>query len=410
MTEPGASAGPEVPSTPGARGRPARRPRLKPFLMLGLLLLAAVLLLLGALRATDVLAQGPAIDVRPLLRSMASFARGGQWAIVVFFIGLSVLLAIPPAWGRWRERRGRRKLTAWARASGWTVHPVGVHVPWIDRLPGRKYDAAWQVAVLVSGQHAGRPTSVALCSRTETGQSYAEGHHVSVTLVSLRTVFAVSMPHSYPSVKIVRRHLGSRAWHARASRGHIEPAGAEFARRFRVSTQDPESVRGLLGPALATTLDAGDARLLDLRGRDLIISWRGLANPVRMASGLDAICSVADLIELQRTAVAGDGPWPDVAAHSLPPPPGPEGRHPRERPTWPGGTKALVLGTLGLLICWVPIVGLPLPVLGLIFGIPNIGPPARGKAIGGIVASSIGLLVNFVVTLGVAIALVAPSS
>ena len=63
MTEPVPPAGPVVPSTPEDGDRATRQRRLKPFLMLGLLLLAAVLLLLGALSATDVLPWGPAIDL-----------------------------------------------------------------------------------------------------------------------------------------------------------------------------------------------------------------------------------------------------------------------------------------------------------------------------------------------------------
>jgi hypothetical protein len=406
-----------------------RRSALKRFLTLGLVLLAALLLLIVALRATDVVALGPAIDARPLLGSIASFVRGVQWSIVIFFLAISVLLAIPPAWARWQERRGRRELTAWARVRGWTVHPVGVEAAWTDRLPGRAQDGAWRVAVLVTGQHASRSTSVALCSRTESAQSYAEGHHITVTLVSLRTVLVVRMPRAFPSVRIVRRRLGSKVWHASRSPGSVEPSGAEFARRFRVSTQDPESV--WIGPALAPTLKAGDVRWLDLDGHDLVMSWRGLANPARIAAGLDAICSVADLVErppppverppppVERPPPPVERPPPPVAAHgrlpavavrSLPPPPAPEGQQRRMRPPWPGGRKALVLGTLGLLICWVPIVGLPLPVLGLVFGIPNIGPPARGKAILGIVISSMGLLINFVITYALAIVLVSPSS
>ena len=400
---------PEVPSTPGAGGRATRRLRLKRFLMLGLVLLAAVLLLLGAVRATDGFAQGPTIDARPLLRSMASFAGGGQWGLVVFFVGLSVLLALIPASGRLRERRGRRELSAWARSRDWTVR-ARLRSSWaITGLPGPQ-DGEWRVALLVSGRHANRPTSAALCSRKETGQSYAEGHSITVTLIYLRTVLAVRLPRAYPSLRIVRRHRGPKASRARPDPGYVELAGWELDRRFRVSTNKPESVRGLIGPALATTLETGDVRWLDLRGHDLMMSWRGPANPSRIAAGLDAICSVADLIEHRPAAVAGDAGLPKPMAYSLPPPPGREAQHPKMRPPWPGGKKALVLGALGLLICWVPIVGLQLPVLGLIFGIPNIGPPARGKAIGGIVVSSIGLLVNFVVTYGFAIALVAGSS
>jgi hypothetical protein len=397
----------------------SHRSALKRFLTLGLVLFAAVLLLVVALRATGVVALGPAIDGRPLLGSIASFVRGGQWSIFIIFLAISVLVsvlvAIPPTWARWRERRGRRALTAWARARGWTVHPVGVEASWTDRLPGRKQDGAWQVAVLVTGQHADRPISVALCSRTESAQSYAEGHSITVTLIYLRTVLVVHMPHAFPSVRIVRRRLGSKVWHASRSPGDVEPSGARFARRFRVSTQDPESV--WVGPALAPTIEAGDVRWLDLGGHDLVMSWRGLTNPARIAAGLDVICSVADLVErpppaVERPppAVAAHGRLPEVAVRSLPPHPAPEGQQRRMRPPWPGGTKALVLGTLGLLICWVPIVGLPLPVLGLVFGIPNIGPPARGKAILGIVISSMGLLINFVITYALAIVLVSPSS
>jgi hypothetical protein len=356
----------------------AYRSALKRFLTLGLCLLAAVLLLVVALRATDVVAQGPAIDARPLLGSIASFVRGGGWGIFIIFLAISVLLAIPPTWAGWRERLRRRELTAWAKAWGWTVHPAGVQVPWIDRLPGREQDGAWRVALLVTGQHANRPTSVALCSRRETGQSYADGHQITVTLIYLRTVFVVRLPHAYPSVRIVRRHLGPKVWHATTTPGYVER---------------------LIGPALMPTLEAGDVRWLDLGDQDLVMSWRGLANPARIAAGLDVICSVADRVERQLAAVAAHGRWPEAPVqHGVPPPPGREGQHPKKRSPWPGGRKALVLGGLGMLICWVPIVGLPLPVLGLIFGIPNVRSADNSEAIRGVVISSMGLLINLVIT------------
>jgi len=99
---------------------------------------------------------------------------------------------------------------------------------------------------------------------------------------------AVRLPRAYPSLRIVRRHRGPKAWRARPDPGYVELAAGELDRRFRVSTNEPESVRGLIGPALATTLETGDARWLDLRGQDLMMSWRGPANPAWASARLDA--------------------------------------------------------------------------------------------------------------------------
>lgn len=71
---------------------------------------------------------------------------------------------------------------------------------------------------------------------------------------------------------------------------------------------------------------------------------------------------------------------------------------------------ALVLGIIGLLISWIPVLGLLLPVLALIFGILGLNRAKRGEAgnrglaIAGIVLGGIGLAIALLITiLGVAV-------
>jgi hypothetical protein len=63
------------------------------------------------------------------------------------------------------------------------------------------------------------------------------------------------------------------------------------------------------------------------------------------------------------------------------------------------GVTALVLGLVGILFCWIPLFGLILPILALIFG--GIGiylQSGRGMAVAGLVIG----LITFAVSLGTA--------
>jgi len=58
------------------------------------------------------------------------------------------------------------------------------------------------------------------------------------------------------------------------------------------------------------------------------------------------------------------------------------------------GIASLVLGIVGLFICWIPFIGLPLPIIGLILatvGMKRI--EGKGLAVAGLVLSIIGLVV-----------------
>lgn len=57
------------------------------------------------------------------------------------------------------------------------------------------------------------------------------------------------------------------------------------------------------------------------------------------------------------------------------------------------GTAGFVLALLGLLLCWVPILGWLLWLLGLIFSIIGVCRQPRGMAIAGLVLSCLGLIV-----------------
>lgn len=62
-----------------------------------------------------------------------------------------------------------------------------------------------------------------------------------------------------------------------------------------------------------------------------------------------------------------------------------------------GNKKAvasLVLGIIGMLAWIIPIIGLPIQVVGLVFGIKSIHSNKRGLAIAGIVMTIIGLVLT----------------
>lgn len=57
-------------------------------------------------------------------------------------------------------------------------------------------------------------------------------------------------------------------------------------------------------------------------------------------------------------------------------------------------TASLVLGCVGLLAWILPIIGLPVTIIGVVMGSKGLKSSSRGMAIAGIVLSSIGLLLS----------------
>ena len=57
---------------------------------------------------------------------------------------------------------------------------------------------------------------------------------------------------------------------------------------------------------------------------------------------------------------------------------------------------ALVLGIIGLIACIIPIIGMPITIVGLVLGIKSRNSKNRGLAIAGIVLCIIGLLVTVI--------------
>ena len=65
----------------------------------------------------------------------------------------------------------------------------------------------------------------------------------------------------------------------------------------------------------------------------------------------------------------------------------------------PGGGKAvasMVLGIIGLIAWFLPIVGLPVTITGLVLGIKGLNSANRGMAIAGIVMTIIGLTLSVI--------------
>ena len=65
----------------------------------------------------------------------------------------------------------------------------------------------------------------------------------------------------------------------------------------------------------------------------------------------------------------------------------------------------LVLGIISLVLCWVPVVGPFLAVLGIIFSAVGLaGKKRKGISIGGLVTSIIGLIVGVIITIAMLLA------
>lgn len=60
------------------------------------------------------------------------------------------------------------------------------------------------------------------------------------------------------------------------------------------------------------------------------------------------------------------------------------------------GTAGFVLALLGLVFCWVPVLGWILWVLGLVFSLCGVFKTPKGLSIAGLVISLIGLIVSIV--------------
>ena len=95
-----------------------------------------------------------------------------------------------------------------------------------------------------------------------------------------------------------------------------------------------------------------------------------------------------------------------------PPPPGgppsgwnPPPAGPARRPGNGAGVAALVLGILALFASWIPIFGLVLPVLAVIFGVVGMRKVRRGEAtnremaLAGVILGAIALVISLLATL-----------
>jgi uncharacterized membrane protein len=64
-----------------------------------------------------------------------------------------------------------------------------------------------------------------------------------------------------------------------------------------------------------------------------------------------------------------------------------------------GGGKAvasMVLGILGVFAWLLPIIGLPITIVGLVLGAKDLGSPNRGMAVAGLVLSIVGLVLTVI--------------
>lgn len=60
------------------------------------------------------------------------------------------------------------------------------------------------------------------------------------------------------------------------------------------------------------------------------------------------------------------------------------------------GKAGMVLGILGLVFSLLPIIGLPINIVGLVFSAKSLDSPSRGKARAGVIMASIGVVLTII--------------
>ena len=215
--------------------------------------------------------------------------------LVLALIGLGALLlvtlfVVAIVHGVRQERRRVEALRAWAYAWGWRFidHP---QVQWTSRMPGRNRRG---VSLAMVGVQQGHQVSVAEYRYTETTSSANNStstttHHFIVVVVHLdRPGATIAVQSRGAFSKLGRTLFGDRATALGDDR---------FDSQWRVSAQDPATVRGYIGPVLAAEHVAGRVPHWSVQGTELVTYERGrLTDPARIPALVAPLLRVASLL------------------------------------------------------------------------------------------------------------------
>ncbi|MGE7002961.1 hypothetical protein ACQKHK_12560 [Staphylococcus capitis] len=244
------------------------------------------------------------VGVAVILAALSSWGKLSGTLIAVVVLVL-VALAI---WGYLRDRRRQDAIIRWAARSGWTIQK-DAQVPFLNRLPG--YERR-KISLLLHSTISGRPVAVAEYSwtRANPGSSYADaGDGILDSLVpdlfgdpSLNShhfvVTAVRLPRPYPPLSVARRRHGLYGLRQKMAGGKaVSLDYPPFDDKFRVTTNQQELARRLLGPTLVAEHVDGRLPTWSVVDHDLI-SWRPgrLDDPEKIPEEIAPLLRVADLL------------------------------------------------------------------------------------------------------------------
>ncbi len=205
---------------------------------------------------------------------------------------LVALLVVAIVYSIRQERRRMAALRAWAHAHRWRVVDRP-RADWTSRVPGRNRRG---VTLALVGAHQGHQVSVAEYHYTTTSTSSGTSsststttHHYIVVVVHLDVPgAAIAVERRGGLSKLGRTLFGDRA---------TALGDERFDSQWRVSAQDPNLVRGFIGPHLAAEHIAGRVPHWSLQGTELITYESGrLTDPARIPALVTPLVRVASLL------------------------------------------------------------------------------------------------------------------
>jgi hypothetical protein len=238
---------------------------------------------------------------------LAALTSWGKPSGTLIAVVLLVLVALA-SWGYLRDRRREEAIMRWAARSGWAVGK-DAQVPFLNRLPG--YERR-KISLLLHSTIDGRPVAVAEYSWTRVSPGDSSDDAGDGILDSLLPdlfgdpssnshqflVTAVRLPRPYPPLAVARRRHGLYGLRQKVVGGKaVSLDYPPFDAKFRVTTNQPELARRLLGPTLVAEHVDGRLPTWSVANHDLI-SWRPgrIGDPEKIPDEIAPLLRVADLL------------------------------------------------------------------------------------------------------------------
>lgn len=208
-------------------------------------------------------------------------------APVAFVVVVAVVL-IPIAIRS--ERRRRQRFENWAAAHGWT-YALRPRADWAARMPGHSRRS---VGIALTGGLGGRWVTVADYSY-QTSSSSGDGSSSTTTHHFIAVVVFLDRPH--PRTAVVDRGPLSKLGRSLFGDKPTATADPLFDARFRITADDPDYARWLIGPPLIAAHLTGTIPTWSVAGNELLAFQHGhLRNPESVPDLAAPLLRVADLL------------------------------------------------------------------------------------------------------------------